>query len=110
MTAAQAADLAERYVQETRSLQDRWRERLRSGHRPPRADAAAWAVIDLLPGYPVVTAPVLAAVTGRSKPAVGQAVDQLAGTGVLIPLSERARNRAWEAAGLLDMLAGLDPG
>ncbi|MGI8751321.1 MAG: hypothetical protein ACR2MN_03240 [Acidimicrobiales bacterium] len=58
----------------------------------------------------MVTAPVLAALTGRSKPAVGHAVDQLMAAGVLLGLSEAARNRAWEAAGLLDLLAGVDAG
>lgn len=108
VAAAQAAGLAERYLQETRFLQDRWREQLRGSARPPRVDATAWSVIDLLPGYPVVTTSVLTAVTGRSKPSVGQAVDELVGAGVLIALSESSRNRSWEAADLLDLLTGLE--
>ena len=110
VAAAQAAGLAERYVAEVGILQDRWRHRLQTTARSPRADAAAWAVIDLLPGYPVVTVPVLVAATGRSKPVIGQAVDQLAAAGVLIGLSGGQRNRSWEAAGLLDLLAGLEAG
>jgi hypothetical protein len=46
--------------------------------------------------------------TGRSKPAVGHAVDELVRAGVLIPLSKSSRNRSWEAADLLDLLAGID--
>jgi Fic family protein len=105
---AQAAALAEHYLREARSLQDLWRADLRSSPQPPRSDAAAWAVIDQLPGHPIVTVPVLVATTGRSKPAIGQAVDQLASAGILAPVSGGARNRAWEAAGLLDLLSGLD--
>jgi Fic family protein len=108
VAAAQAAGLAERYLQETRSLQERWREQLRSAARPPRVDATAWSVIDLLPGYPVVTTSVLTAVTGRSKPSVGQAIDELVGAGVLIALSDSSRNRSWEAVDLLDVLAALE--
>jgi hypothetical protein len=38
------------------------------------------------------------------------AVDQLVDAGVLRPLSESKRNRAWEATGLLDLLSGLEAG
>jgi Fic family protein len=105
---AQAASLAEQYLRGARSLQDRWRANLQSSPDPPRSDAAAWAVINQLPGHPVVTVPVLVAATGRSKPAVGQAVDHLANAGVLVALGGGARNRAWEAVGLLDLLSSLD--
>jgi Fic family protein len=105
---ARAAELAKRYLYEAQLLQDRWCRQLHGAARPPREDAAAWAVIDVLPGYPVVTAPVLAAATGRSKPAVSQAIDQLVSAGVFIPLSANPRYRSWEATGLLDLLAGLD--
>ena len=108
VAAAQAAGLAEHYLHNTRSLQDHWRRQLCSAGRPPRVDASAWTVIDLLPGYPIVTVPVLTAVTGRSTPAIGQAVDQLVRAEVLVPLSEGPRNRSWEAADLLDLLAGLE--
>jgi Fic family protein len=105
---AQAAALAEQYLREARSLQDRWRADLRSSPQPPRSDAAAWAVIDQLPGHPIVTVPVLVAATGRSKPAIGQALDQLASAGILAAVSGGARNRVWEAVGLLDLLSSLD--
>jgi len=100
--AAQAAALAERYLAEVIDLQQRWRECLRS-HAEVRSDAAAWAVIDELPGHPVVTLPVATAVTGRSKSSTAVAIDQLAAAGVLLPLSTSKRNRAWEADGLLDL-------
>ena len=74
----------------------------------PRADAAAWALIDVLPAHPVITAPVAAAATGRAKAAIHQAMKQLEACGVLLPLSTSKRNRSWEAAGLLDLLEGLE--
>lgn len=49
-------------------------------------------------------------VTGRSKSSTTVAVDQLVDAGILHPLSESKRNRAWEAAGLLDLLAELEAG
>jgi Fic family protein len=107
--AAQAGQLAERYATRVAELQESWRERLRT-HSSPRADAAAWAVIDTLPAHPVITVPVGVAATGRTKPAITNAVDQLVGAGVLVPLGESRRNRAWEADGLLDLIAGLESG
>ena len=106
---ARAANLAQHYLGEVGELQERWRAQLRAEGNP-RADAAAWSVIDALPGHPVVTVPVAVAATGRSKPAVNQAMQQLSAAGVLEPVSSSPRNRAWEAHGLLDLLAGLDAG
>lgn len=106
---AQAALLAENYLAKVEDLQQRWRSRLRE-HANLRADAAAWAVLDQLPGHPVITQPVATAVTGRSKSSTVLALDQLTEAGVLRPLSSSKRNRAWEADGLLDLLAGLENG
>ena len=109
VAAARAATLAVRYLGRVNDLQDTWRAQLRH-HTDLRADAAAWAVIDALPGHPVVTVPVATAVTGRSKSSTAVAVDQLVDGGILLPISESKRNRAWEAAGLLDLLAELEAG
>ncbi len=107
--AAQAALLASDYLGEARRLQGRWREQLKAA-AAPRRDAAAWALIDVLPAHPVITVPIGMAATGRSKPAVTQAVGQLVASDVLEPLSAGRRNRSWEAVGLLDLLAGLESG
>lgn len=104
---AQAAGLAELYLAAVAELRERWRETLRS-RAGLRSDAAAWAVIDQLPGHPVVTLPVATAVTGRSRSSIAVALDQLVDAGILLPLSASKRNRAWEAEGLLDLLAGLE--
>ncbi|TVR28478.1 MAG: Fic family protein [Nitriliruptor sp.] len=105
----QATDLAGSYLQEVAGLADRWRDMLRTASNP-RADAAAWAIIDLLPAHPVITAPIAGAVAGRAKAAVHNALDQLAEAGVLEPVAGGRRNRSWEAAGLLDLVADLEAG
>ena len=105
-----AARLARAYVDAVRRLQERWREQLRDRERVPRANAAAWAVIDLLPAHPMISAPVIAAVTQRAKSRVYEAIEQLLDAGVLIPLSDGRRNRYWEAADLLDLIAQLEGG
>jgi Fic family protein len=110
VAAATAAGLAEHYLAAALALQDKWRAQLAATPRPPRADAVAWRLIDLLPAQPVLTLPVAVAVTGRVKSAVNAGIDQLAGAGVLIPLSPNTRNRAWEAVGLLDLLTAIDAG
>ena len=106
---AQAAALAERYLTEVADLQEQWRTRLRQ-HANLRADAAAWVVLEQLPGHPVITHAVATAATGRSKSSTAVALDQLAAAGILHPLSDAKRNRAWEADGLLDLLSGLESG
>lgn len=106
VASARAAALASAYLEDVRELQERWREDLRASGAP-RADAAAWAVIDVLPAHPVISVPVGVAATGRSKPSVDQAMRQLEHAGVLIALSGGRRNRAWEASGLLDLVEAL---
>lgn len=109
VAAARAARLAHRYLGEIGDLQQSWRAMLEQSARV-RSDAAAWRLIDALPAQPIVTLPTAVARTGRSKPAVNLAIDQLVGADVLVPLSEGKRNRAWEASGLLDLLSGLEAG
>jgi len=109
VSALRAATLAGRYVGRVRALQVGWRERLRE-RVTPRSDAAAWAIIDVLPAHPVITVPVGVAATGRTKPAVTNSIDQLVLAGVLIPLGESKRNRSWEAAGLLDVIETREAG
>jgi hypothetical protein len=107
--AARAAGLASAYLSAVEVLTKTWRDLLSAG-AAPRSDAAAWAVIGILPGHPVITAPVAEAVTGRAKAAIHQAIQQLVECQVLLPLSESKRNRSWEAAGLLDLLERLESG
>jgi len=104
---ARAAALARVYLQAVTRLMEDWRRLLGEGPAP-RADAAAWAIIGALPAYPIITAPVAGAATGRAKAAVHHGLRQLVDAGVLAPLSSSKRNRSWEAVGLLDLLEGLE--
>ncbi|MDE2697016.1 MAG: Fic family protein [Chloroflexota bacterium] len=106
---AEAARLADDYRGRVAALQDAWREQLRADSGP-RSDAAAWALIDALPAHPVLTVAVAVAATGRTRPAVNNGIAELEAAGVLAPLGTSRRNRAWEAEGLLDLIAGLEAG
>ena len=110
MAARAAARLASAYVRDVQELGATWRARLAAWPAAPRAGAAAWVVIEILPGHPMITAPVASAVTGRSKPQIYEAIEQLQTAGVLTPLSASRRNRCWEAVGLFDLLERLEAG
>jgi Fic family protein len=105
----EAATLAAHYATRVGDLQDEWRGRLRR-HSNPRGDAAAWSLITVLPAHPIITVPVAVAAVGRTKPAVANAIEQMEAAGILTRLSESARNRAWEAENLLDLIVGLEAG
>lgn len=109
LATTEAARIAEKYLGRVGDLQDQWRDQLRR-KVSPRSDAAAWVLVDVLPAHPVMTVPVGVAATGRSKPAVNNAIPDLVAAGVLTPLSESTRNRAWEANELLDLIVGLESG
>ncbi len=100
---ARAAALANTYLERVANLQETWRERLRT-RGAPRADAAVWALIDALPAHPALTVAVGIAATGRSKPAIGQAIEQLAAIDALTPISAGRRDRLWEARELLELI------
>ena len=109
---ARSARLAERYLGLVAELQESWRGRLRE-KEDLRSDAAAWGLIDVLPGYPFVTVAVAVAAMEssgirRARSAVQVAIAQLESAGVLHPVSTSKRNRAWEADGLLDLVAALE--
>ena len=107
--AAQAATLARRYLDEVEGLKLRWVERVRS-IAAPRKDAAVWALIDVLPAHPIISIAVAAAATGRTRPAVSNAIAELHAAGVLQRLGDSERNRSWEADGLLDVISRLEAG
>jgi Fic family protein len=106
---ARAAALAERCLDAVSSLRTGWRENLTATVRP-RSDAVAWALVDLLPAYPVISVPVATAAVGRTKAVVNDAFAQLETAGVLRRLGGGDRNRVWEAAGLLDLMAAMETG
>lgn len=108
--ALRSARLASDYLVAVDELAVDWRAKLSGSGKAPRAGAAAWAIMDQLPGHPIITAPVAAAATGRSKPQIYQGLSQLESAGVLVPLSQAKRNQSWEAAGLLELLSGFEMG
>jgi Fic family protein len=112
--AARSAELAQMYLGYVIDLQDVWRAKLKEAF-DLRSDAAAWGLIDTLPGHPVITVAVAVAASEasgrrRSRAAVQAAVAQLETAGVLHPVSSSKRNRAWEADGLIDLVTGLEAG
>jgi Fic family protein len=108
--AARAANLATAYLGAAARLGEQWRAQLAALPDAPRAGAAAWAILDALPAYPMITASGAAATTGRARAAVYPAIEQLEAAGVLIPVSEARRNQAWEVAGMLNLVEGLESG
>ena len=109
LATSEASKLAENYLGRVAGLQDEWRAQLQEKVNP-RSDAAAWTLIEILPGHPVMTLPVGVAASGKSKPAVNSAITDLVTAEVLRPLSESQRNRAWEASELLDLIVDLEDG
>ena len=108
--AGRAARLANAYIGAVDELSDTWRSQLVASGHAPRVGAAAWALIDVLPAHPIITAPVATVATGRVKTAIYVAIEQLVTAKVLAPLSKSKRNRSWEAAGLLDLVERLEAG
>lgn len=106
---AASAHLARGYLESVSRLSERWRALLRR-HDPPREGAAAWAIIEVLPAHPVISGPAAVVGTGRARAAVYDGLDQLERAGVLKPLTQSRRNRAWEAVGLLALLEGFEAG
>ena len=107
--AAKSAHLASSYVREVESLQDKWRKSLAAASNP-RSDAAAWAIIDILPAYPVITVPVTTVATGRTKAVVGEGLKQLEAAGILSRLPIGGGATTWESAQLLDLISDLEAG
>lgn len=56
----------------------------------------------------MIIGPVAAAVTGRLKPQIYDALEQLQAAGVLVPRSATGRNRSCEANGLLGVRERLE--
>lgn len=108
--AASAAVLASGYVRAVERLASGWRDRLRALPEVPRADAAAWRLLDALPAHPVLSAATAVQATGRGTVAVYAAIRQLVDAGVLHPLGTGRRHQAWEVDGLLALLARLEAG
>lgn len=107
--AIDATMLAINYRQQITRLMGHWREMLREAVNP-RADAAAWALIDVLPGHPVLTTRAAIESTTRSERSVRDGVADLEYAGVLKRITTSKRYHAWETYGLLELVTALEDG
>lgn len=107
-TFSQAAKIASSEAEVLRddvdALQRRWRDALKG----LRSDAAAWRLVDELPGRPVLTAPSVGELLTISAPAAGRALNQLEERGIIKRLNEKKWGRAWEASELLALVQAFE--
>lgn len=95
---------AELYEANVVELQGSWRARLGR----VRAGSALDLLIDALPGAPVVTVQSASSLIGRSAQAVNEAIPRLVEAGILRQTTVGRRNRAFEAAELIDAFTDLE--
>lgn len=94
-------------LRELRAIADKWRERLTA--RRTRKDAAAWRVIDLLLGQPVVTVNAVVERLKTTFPSANAAVALLVEMDILRPPGKQRRNRAFQAHEVMNILyTGID--
>lgn len=86
-----------------RDLPEQWRDE--AGR--PRAGSATAKVLDSLLAHPVFTAGEAVARIGGAPSSTYSAIERLHASGVIRPLTKRARNQAWVAGGLSDELDDL---
>lgn len=70
----------------------------------PRRDSSARALIEQLPGEPIVSVARAMELTATTRPAADRAMRALEAAEVLTPLGDRKRNRQWEARAVFDLL------
>lgn len=99
--ATELAALSSRELsEEVEGLQSDWRALL----APVRADAAALALVDLLPRYPIVTAAAAEGEVGRSRRATITGLERLADAGILTRHRNQKKGDRWEAKELFALL------
>ncbi|WP_244313127.1 Fic family protein [Microbispora hainanensis] len=105
-----AVEQAERFADELRELQEDWLDRHRrfrksQGMRAaPRSDSAVARLLDLLPAVPVVTARTVQSLLEITHPAARQALEELAGAGILHPKQVERNTRGYSAREVFDLL------
>lgn len=95
---------AEAYEHRVGELQAKWRKRLGK----QRSHSTALRLLELLPGAPLITLSSATALTGRTPPAVNNALAKLEEAGILKQTTIGRRNRAFEAPELLDAFSALE--
>lgn len=91
-------------------LDHEWRDALKASSNSPRSDATAWLIIEELPAYPYITAPIATVATKRSRPQVYEGIEQLVAAGIRISAGKAGRAQAYEVRGLLDLMEALERG
>ena len=95
---------ADAYEERVRALQVDWRDRLGR----VRKNSATELLLHALPGAPILTVQSAATLIGRSVQAVNEAIPRLLEAGVLKQTTVGQRNRAFEAAELIDSFTALE--
>jgi len=102
--ASRAVDDASNFEDTAHSLQEEWRARLGA----VRANSAADLILRALPGAPVITVNSAATLVGRSFKAVNEAINRFVAADILKQISVGKRNRAFEAAEIIDAFTSLE--
>jgi Fic family protein len=95
---------ASSFEERTRLLQDGWRARLGR----IRSNSATEALLQVLPGVPILTVGSAAGLTGRSFNAANDAISRLTEAGVLQQISVGRRNRTFEAPEVIEAFTALE--
>ncbi|MFG1704496.1 Fic family protein [Nonomuraea sp. M3C6] len=105
-----AVEQAERFADELSELHDQWLARHRrfresQGLRPmPRTDSAVARLLNLLPAVPLVTARTVQCLLSITHPAARQALEELAGAGILYPKQVERNTTGYLAREIFDLL------
>jgi Fic family protein len=102
--ASRAVDDASSFEDTAQSLQEEWRARLGA----VRANSATDLILRTLPGAPVITVSSAATLVGRSFKAVNEAINRFVDADILKQISVGKRNRAFEAAEIIDAFTSLE--
>lgn len=92
-------DNADRLVTGLLQLRMEWESRVDA-----RRGSGARRLLDLLGSHPVIDVTRAAALLGVAYTSAAAAIERLEASGVLTPLSGAARNRAWQATEVIDLL------
>jgi Fic family protein len=86
-------------VEELRAVRTGWTSRVTA-----RRGSAAWRLLEVLLGHPVVNGALVADELGLATPNAYRPIRQLVADGVLVEFTDRRRNRAWRSPEVLDVL------
>ena len=95
-----AADGARGFASRVTDLQRRWIEKAEN----PRRGSGPLALIELLPSHPIIDVKTATQLLGGTEERARLAILRLEEAGVLSQITVGRRNRAWECAGLFDLL------